>query len=91
MTKEEIIDRCLNDYTEDEILERIAENIHNYIDDDDMEDYEDFYEAYSELGRGEAESDVLRLVLKPFEGNIDTDLYCEVWDALCEEWTISTN
>lgn len=92
MTVDEAVKRCLNDHTEDSIHERISEAMYDYVDDSDIEEHGDIYEAYSELGRGEAESAILRDVLAPFEkGGCELDWYCEVWDALCEEWNISTN
>lgn len=92
MTKEELIQRFLNDYTEDEILERVQEAKWNYIDQEDLEEYDDdLDEAYMELGRGEAESQVLQEVMSPLDGNCEIDLYCEIHDALCDAWNLSTN
>jgi len=88
MTKDDIIKEILRNHTEEDVLIDIGEAKYNFIDTDDMREYDDIDEAYIDLGRGEAESEVLMGILSGYI--IDTDTYLDIWDTLCEEWDIST-
>lgn len=90
MTNEEIINQLIREHQNEDIYNQIEENMYNYIDQSDIDDFDgDMYAAYSELGRGEAESQLIQELLSPFDLSVDD--YCEVSDALCEEWSISTD
>ena len=67
----------------------VAERMHDWVDDDDVEEYGSVEEAYEEIGRGSAESAVLHNLIVGY--NLNTDDYCIVFDALKEEWSLNTN
>lgn len=77
------------------IAEKIDEYMHEYVDDDWADDFEDIYEAYSETGRGSAESQALNEVITwgvtalglP---ELSTDDHCDLFDKLAEHWNICT-
>lgn len=88
----DIVTKITEKYSEIVIFEMISEQMCEYINEDDLDDYDgDLYEAYSELGRGEAESDILRRVIYEVDNDMHADLYCMVSDTLCEIWGISTD
>lgn len=91
MTTRDIVTKITEKYPEDTILLMITEQMHEYIDEDETEEYGGLYDAYSELGRGEAESDIIREVIGEIDPDLAVDQYCEVSDTLCEIWGISTN
>lgn len=76
----------LEHYDEDKVIDMKDEQIHGYIDVDQMESegYESEYDYYVDYGRGEAESDVMRDIIRHLksEKNLtfneydeDTNLY----------------
>lgn len=95
LTKEQILEAIYEanpDVTR--ILENIDEAKYDFVDEEDIEEHGDLYEAYNEVGRGEAESAILQDILLPYKGQEclkDLDTYCEIWDDLCGTWDISTN
>lgn len=89
MTNEEITKEILDNNPEDSIHDEISESIHDFIDEDDIEEHGSAEEAYLELGRGEAESQVLQRLINPYDLSVDD--YCEVHDALCDEWCLTTD
>lgn len=93
MTANKIFEAISKKYSEDGVRERIDEAMYDYVDSDTVEEeYDgDVYECYMETGRGEAESQVLTAILAPYKEQVSSDIYCEVWDKLEEEWSISTD
>lgn len=81
----------VQEYDELVIYEMITEQKHDYIDLDDIEEHGSVDDAYDEVGRGEAESDILNQVIDGCGIELSTDEYCEVNDTLCEIWMISTS
>ena len=81
----------VEEYDETVIHEMISEQIYEYIDEDDIEEHGSAEDAYSELGRGEAESDILQQIIDGCGVELDIIEFCEVHDTLCEIWMISTN
>ena len=76
----------LENYDEDKVIDMKDEQMHEYIDVDQMESegYESEYDYYVDYGRGEAESDVMRDIIRHLkskknltfvEYDEDTDLY----------------
>lgn len=76
----------LEHYDEDKVIDMKDEQMHEYIDVDQMESegYESEYDYYVDYGRGEAESDVMRDIIRHLkskknltfvEYDEDTDLY----------------
>ena len=82
----------VKEYDETVIYEMIEERKHEYIDQDDIDDFDgDFEMAYDERGRGAAEGDILNQVIRDCGVELTTDEFCEVYDALQEVWGISTD
>ena len=46
-----------------DVCQRVDEQINEYVDEDEIEEYGSGYDAYMEVGRGEAEADVLNELL----------------------------
>ncbi|MCK5603192.1 hypothetical protein KAR91_15020 [Candidatus Pacearchaeota archaeon] len=80
--------------TEDDIRRQIDAAIPDFLDTGWAGLYEDESEAYSELGGGEAESQVLKEVITSAAQlggiELDTDQYCWLVEELESHWGIST-
>ena len=91
MISNEITKAILKTNTEESIGTRIDEAKHEYVDSDWANDFDDFEEAYVETGRGAAESQVLGEVINSFDSNLNTDVFCTVFDELKSFWNLSTD
>ena len=76
---------------EDVVREMIDEEMMEWVEEDEIEEHGSLYDAYSEVGRGEAENVVLSGLIKGCGIKLNTDEYCEVMDTLCEIWGIYLN
>lgn len=92
MTIKQITAAISSKYPEDQIHSLVDELIPEYLDDNWKDEFDDIFEAYSETGRGEAESDILNSVIREHlaETNIElsTDDFCKLFDNLKELWEI---
>jgi hypothetical protein len=91
-----IYDHIIKNNTEAEVMEMIDEAIPDYLDDDWETEFDDISEAYSETGRGEAESQVLRSLIEAGTKEflvpaLTNDQYCDLFDKLAEHWNITTD
>lgn len=96
--KDAIVEYLKQEYQEDDLHQKVSDTIHNYLDEDWEDEFDDEDEAYQETGRGEAESEVrtelekdllerLGLPSGSMEGGYE--FYCEligenVWDTIQE-------
>lgn len=94
MTSENVklaVHTIVNAYDESVIYEMIDERKHEYIDDDDVADFNgDFEMAYDERGRSAAEYDILNQVISEIQSQIplNSEEREEVWETLVEIWNI---
>ncbi len=89
-----ILDYIIEENNETNIHEQIQDLKTEFIDDGWEDEYEDLDEAYDETGRGGAESQVVNTLIRTACKTLnvkepDTDPYCEIYDALCEEFNVS--
>jgi hypothetical protein len=74
---------------EEEVRVNIDDSVGNYLNDDWEDEFEDIFEAYSEQGRGQAESQaVINLIKREFP-NIPDDELVKLMDQLADLWNIS--
>ena len=78
-------------FDESDVHGLIDEEMIEWVDEEDIEEHGSLYDAYSEVGRGEAERNVLDTIIKGNPVPLNTDEYCEVMDTLCEIWGININ
>ncbi len=91
MTVRDIVTKITEKYSETAIFNMITEQMYEYVDEEEIEEYGGLYDAYEELGRGEAESTILRQIINEVSHDLTIDEYCEISDTLCDIWGISTN
>ncbi len=88
---EKVTQEILNENTEDDILEAVAELIPEFLDDGWEEEYDgDMDEAYIEQGRGEAEGQILNDLIREKDAKYNFSLndFCEIHDNLKDEWCL---
>lgn len=91
---DKILEKIKAEYSEDRVAEMIQEAKYDFIDAEDIEEYGDIDEAYLELGRGEAEAQVVNEIIKttlagmPFIGQIDTN-YLILLERLSDHFNIT--
>ena len=86
------VDVIVKVFDETAIYEMIQEQKHDYIDQDDIDDFDgDFEMAYEERGRGSAESDVLNQIVRSCGVELTTDEFLEVYDTLQEIYMITAD
>lgn len=77
-------------YSEEDISKLINEKIDDYIPENWQKNYNDKYEAYSELGRGEAEDEVIKEIINKVVGDdIDIDDFEDLSNKIRKEYNIS--
>jgi hypothetical protein len=82
--------------TEEYVAEKFDEYKSGYVWDWE-DDFDDIHEAYEEQGRGQAESEILHLVIAAalqaleMPSILPTDEFCELYDKLADHWTLNTN
>ena len=90
MKTRDISDSILKQNNEDNVRERIDEAIPEYLSDGWEDEFADIHEAYTETGRGEAESLVLTEIIEAYcEDNatpITADQHCDIFDDLKNTW-----
>ena len=91
---QELIDKVtkelLDENQKDSIQEAVSEMIPEFLDDDWADDFDNEYDAYQELGRGEAEGQILNDLIRDKEKvyTIPLDEFCEIYDNLKDEWCL---
>ena len=91
----DLFEYIIKHHPEVEVFELIDDAMHDYIDSDWEDEFDNINEAYEETGRGEAEShvlgDLIRKAVKSCKTEISDDQYCELFDRLAEQWCLNTN
>jgi len=64
----------LKEYRCSKIAEMVDERIYDYIDNDWEDEFDSEFDAYQEQGRGEAESDVIDMLMGEIENNFKVKL-----------------
>jgi hypothetical protein len=77
---EELFQRIISENTEEDVLANVEELKSEYVSDWEDE-FESLEEAYAEQGRGEAESQALRELIRD---KLSLDDYCELQGKLAE-------
>lgn len=90
---DQIFEDIKEQYSKNEIHEQIQEMKHEYVDDDWEEEFGDFEEAYSEVGRCAAESAIVNSLVRAAGAKFcmdedDVDTHCAVFDMVIEEFDI---
>ena len=72
---EEAKNWILENYDDDRVIQMFDEQIHEYVDREQMDDegYDSEYDYYVDYGRGEAESDVVMDIVSDLKNNFDLD------------------
>jgi hypothetical protein len=91
MTVREVVTDITKTWDEADVRGLLDEEMMEWVDEDDVEEHGSVYDAYCEVGRGEAERVVLEGLIKGTGVELTTDQYCEVMDTLCEIWGIYLN
>lgn len=76
-------------HPENQIYDCISEAMHDYVSDDWEDEFDDIHEAYSEQGRGEAESLVLGEIIRKEYPGISSDDYVDLMQELADRLEIS--
>lgn len=80
-------------YSEDEILEMVDNRISEYVDFDWEEEYESEYDWYCEYGNGEAELDIVEMIVyhlqKKIQKTFDTDDFSEMCYVIAERYALN--
>ncbi len=81
----------INSNTESDVYDKVNECIPNFLDDDWEDEFDDEFDAYSEQGRGEAESQVIHELIKSIDEVLTSDEECELFDKIKEHYNLNTN
>lgn len=83
-----IIEQVLVKYPEDLVISLYDEEVLSWVDEDWDEEFDNEHDWYTDFGRGEAEAEIIKNIIADVFGIVDADTYCEISDALCEEFLI---
>ena len=87
---EELFQKIISENTEEAVRSNVDELKSEYVSDWEDE-FDSLEEAYEEQGRGEAESQALRELIREEDTNLSLDDYCTLKDKLADHYGLITN
>lgn len=87
---EELYQKIISENTEEAVRSNVDELKSEYVSDWEDE-FDSLDDAYEEQGRGEAENQALRELIREEDANLSLDDYCSLKDKLADHYGLSTN
>lgn len=94
MNLDNIIEKIKSNFSEGELISNLDDEILNWMDSDWQKDgeYESEYDWYLEYGRGEAENEIVKDMIKWWQDKynngkeLNTEEYCQIYNKITEEY-----